>query len=54
MEPAQDLQIELTVNGKKVGMNPYVKLVFTNVVLGLIKSLKNIGEAKEIVLKLRK
>jgi hypothetical protein len=53
MEAAQDSQIELTVNGKKVGMNPYVQLVFTNVVLGLIKSLKNIGDSKEIVLKIK-
>ena len=51
MNENQDFKIELTVNGKKVGMNPFVKTVFVKIILSLVESLKNTGEPEEIVVK---
>jgi hypothetical protein len=51
MSDQKDYKVELTVNGKKVGMNPFVKTVFARVILSLVESLKNTGEAGEIVVK---
>lgn len=34
--------IELLINGKKVGLNPYVRSVFTEVTRGLLATLKGI------------
>lgn len=48
----KDFKVELTVNNNKVGLKPYVKSVFINVMLGLIKTLKGIDSPEEIVLKL--
>jgi hypothetical protein len=51
MNENQDFKIELTVNGKKVGMNPFVKTVFVKIILSLVESLKNTEEPEEIVVK---
>ena len=51
MNENKDFTVELTVNGKKVGMNPFVKIVFAKVILSLVESLKNTGEPDEIVVK---
>jgi hypothetical protein len=51
MNENQNFTVELTVNGKKVGMNPFVKNVFAKVILSLVESLKNTGEPEEIVVK---
>ncbi len=45
-------RVELCVNEKKIGLNPFVQTVFVNVISGIIKSLKNVDDAKEIVLKI--
>jgi hypothetical protein len=50
----REYEIELTVNGKKVGMNPYVKSVFVKVVLGLVESLKNTENPEEISIRIKK
>jgi len=51
MNEHKDFKVELTVNGKKVGMNPFVKTLFAKVIVSLVESLKNTGEPEEIVLK---
>ena len=51
MNENQDVTVELMVNGKKVGMTPFVKTVFAKVILSLVESLKNTGEPEEIVVK---
>lgn len=48
----KDFKVELEINHKKVGMKPYVKSVFINVLLGLVKTLKRIDSPEEIVLKI--
>ena len=50
----KDFKVELTVNNKKVGLKPYVKSVFINVLLGMIKTLKKVDSPEEIVLKICK
>jgi len=52
MNAPRDFKVELTVNGKKVGMNPFVKTVFEKVIRGLVESLKNMDEPEEIVVRL--
>ncbi len=45
--------IELSINGKKVGMNQYVRSVFYTILTGLVKTLKNLEEPEEIVVRIR-
>lgn len=46
-------RVELLVNGKKVGLNPYVKSVFQAVIRGLLSTLKGVDEpAREVELKM--
>jgi hypothetical protein len=54
MNDEKDYKVELAVNGKKVGMNPFVKTVFAKVILSLVETLKNTGEPGEIVVKVSK
>jgi hypothetical protein len=54
MADNQDFDVELTVNGKKVGTNPYVSSVFINVILGLVKTLNDVEEPGEVVLRIVK
>ena len=51
MTENKDFKVVLTVNGKKVGMNPFVKTVFAKVIMSLVETLKNTGEPEEIVVK---
>ena len=51
MSEREDFKVELVVNGKKVGLNPFVKTVFARVILSLVESLKNTGEPGEVVVK---
>jgi hypothetical protein len=44
--------VELTVNGKRVGMKPFVKSVFIRVVMALLETLKNVDDPDEVVLKI--
>jgi len=46
--------VELHVNGKKIGMNSFVRTVFFNVVTGIVSTLKKTEGADEIVLKIRR
>ncbi len=46
--------VELHVNGKKIGMNPFVRAVFFSVVTGIVSNLKKTEGTEEIVLKIRR
>jgi len=50
-EKETNVSIELLINGKTVGLNPYVTSVFVNVIRGLVGSLKNVGEPRDIEIK---
>lgn len=43
-----DDEAALYVNGKAVPMNPYVKEIFSKIILALLSTLKGIGEVKEM------
>jgi len=45
--------IELSINGKKIGMNQYVRSVFYSILTGLVRTLKNIEEPEEIVIRVK-
>ena len=46
--------IELAVDGKKIGLNKFVRSVFINVTTGMVLPLKNIGDPEEIVVRLKR
>jgi hypothetical protein len=46
--------IELIVNGKRIGMNRFVKVLIINVMMGILSSLKNTGKPDEVVLTIKK
>jgi hypothetical protein len=50
-EPKVD--ISLAVNGKDVPMNPFVRLILTNVLDAIVRSLRLEGEPREIEIKLK-
>ena len=50
----KEYSVELHVNGKKIGMNHFVRTVFFNIVTGIVSTLKKTGDADEIILKIRK
>ncbi len=45
--------VELMVNGIEVKLNPFVSLVFKNVILGLVNSLKGVENPREIEVKIK-
>jgi hypothetical protein len=52
-EADENVELELQVNGKSVGMNPFVKTVFHKVIVSLVSSLKKTEGASEIVIRLK-
>ena len=55
IEPYQQLEIELHVNGKPVVLKEYVRNVTKNILVGIINSLKGIEEGiEEIGLRYKK
>ena len=44
--------VELTVNGKRVGLNAFVKSVFVKVILALVETLKGTESPDDIVVKI--
>jgi hypothetical protein len=54
MEETEDYKVELLLDGKKVGLNPYVRSVFIGVATALVGTLKGIEEPKKIVLTVEK
>jgi len=47
-------KVELSVNGKRIGLNPYVQSVFTNVLIGILGTLKGAGKPASVELRLKK
>ena len=45
-------KIELTVNGKRLGLNSFVQTLFINIITGAVKSLKGVGRPREIIVKI--
>jgi hypothetical protein len=48
-----DFSVELTVNGEKVALNPYVKSVFINVIFGIVKTLRNVDVPEKVDIKIK-
>jgi hypothetical protein len=48
-----DFSVELTINGEKVALNPYVKSVFINVIFGMVKTLKNVDVPERVDIKIK-
>ncbi len=46
-----DREVELTVGGKKIPLNDFVREMIANVVLGMVGSLKKVDIQLEIVLR---
>jgi len=46
--------IKVLVNGKDIGLNPFVSQVISNVVVGIVKSLKGVGAIEDIEIKVKK
>jgi hypothetical protein len=54
MKEYTDCEVKLVINGKKVGLNPYVKSVYAGVVLALAGTLKNVDEPEKIEITVEK
>ncbi len=50
----EEFEIELLVDGKKVGMNSYVRKVFFRVISALISTLKGVEDWKEAEIRIRR
>ena len=48
------LDVELAVNGKKVDLNDFVKGFISQTILGMVKSLRGVGDSTTIDLKISK
>ena len=49
-----DAEVEVFVNGKRVPINPFVQRVIGNSVLGMVSSLKKVGEIGVVELRISK
>ena len=47
-------EVEISVNGKRVPVNPFVQKVIGNAVLGMVNSLKKVGEIGVVELRISK
>jgi len=54
MEEKKDYDVELLLDGKRVGLNPYVRSVFIGVAKALVDTLKNIEDPKKIMITVEK
>ena len=50
----ENYTVELEVDGRRVGLNKFVRAVFINVTTGMVQPLKNMGEPEEIVLRIHR
>lgn len=48
------LDVKLTVNGKKVDLNDFVKGIISQTIIGMVKSLRGVGDSTTIDLKISK
>ena len=54
MENKKEYDVELLINGKRVGLNKYVKSVFIEVTMALVDTLKNVEDPQKIALTVEK
>ncbi len=54
MEETKDYDVELLLDGKRVGLNEYVRSVFIGVATALVDTLKNVEDPQKIVLTVEK
>jgi hypothetical protein len=47
------VKLTLTVDGQNVETNPFVRNLFTNVLVAMVASLKGVDDPKKIVLEIR-
>lgn len=50
----EEIRLELLVDGRKVPMLPFVQAIFENALVGMVNSLKNCEDPREIDLKIRR
>ncbi len=46
--------VEVKVNKKDVDINPFVKKIIINTILGMVKSLSGVGKVGEILIRIKK
>ena len=51
-EDEQEAEVQLIIDGKEIGMVPFVKETLRNVVVGAVKALDGYEEGKEIVIRI--
>ena len=49
----EELNVELFIDGKEIGMVPFVQKTLKNVVEGAVKALDGYEEGKEIVIRIK-
>ena len=49
---SENPKVELTVNGKKIGLNPFAMNIIGSGILGMMRSLKGIDEPEEVNIKI--
>gem|GEM_PF-919759 len=54
MMKAEDAKIELRVDGKTIPMNRFVQKIVTNIVVGILSSLRNVDNWREATVTLKK
>lgn len=54
MEEKKDYDVELLIDGKRVGLNQYVRSVFIGVATVLVSTLKNVEDPQKIMLTVEK
>ncbi|HAR64381.1 MAG: hypothetical protein DKM50_12390 [Candidatus Margulisiibacteriota bacterium] len=52
-EHNKSMEVEIEVNNKQIGLNPFIQEIVASTILGLLKPLKGTEGHKEIVIKLR-
>ena len=50
--PTDNFSLELTINGKKIGTNPFVQNMMVATLLGMVSPLKGVETPREIVIKI--
>ena len=48
----EDIEVQLLIDGKEIGMVPFVQKTIANVVIGAVKALDGYEDGKEIVIKI--
>jgi hypothetical protein len=54
MKEKKEYKVELLLDGRKVGLNQYVRSVFIGVTTALVGTLKNVEEPEKIIITVEK